>query len=111
MVTRLTLPHAAAIERRRHRQRGGDRVPGTRAGVFRQKITNAERVLAAVLYQRRLCTRQVLADLFEVSPRTIGNALTEVTPLLEQHGYAAKPATMKFSTAASLLASITTPCP
>jgi hypothetical protein len=77
---------------------GGDRIPGTRGGVFRQKITDAERILATVLYQRRLCTRQVLADLFQVSPRTIGNPLTEVVPLLEQDGYTAEPAGMRFST-------------
>jgi transposase len=111
MVMSLALPHAAAIERRRHRRRGDDRLPGTRGGVFRQKITDAERILATVLYQRRLCTRQVLADLFEVSPRTIGNALTEVAPLLENHGYVAEAAKKKFATAASLLASVTRPAP
>ncbi|MFD5088822.1 hypothetical protein ACFWOG_40240, partial [Kitasatospora sp. NPDC058406] len=30
------VPYAAAIEQRRHRQRGGDRRPGSRGGVFRQ---------------------------------------------------------------------------
>jgi hypothetical protein len=34
------VPYAAAIEQRRHRQRGGNRRPGTRGGVFRQKITD-----------------------------------------------------------------------
>ena len=111
MVMSLALPHAAAIEQRRHRRRGDDRLPGTRGGVFRQKITDTERILATVLYQRRLCTRQVLADLFEVSPRTIGNALTEVAPLLENHGYVTETAKKKFATAASLLASVMRPGP
>jgi len=107
MIERLSVPQAAQIERRRHQRRGGARLPGARGGVFRQKITDAERILATVLYQRGVCTRHVLAELFEVSPRTIGNALLEVRPLLEQDGHAATPATTRFSTAAALLASVT----
>jgi transposase len=107
MIQRLSVPQAAQIERRRHQRRGGARLPGARGGVFRQKITDAERILATVLYQRGVCTRHVLAELFEVSPRTIGNALLEVRPLLEHDGHAATPATTRFSTAAALLASVT----
>lgn len=70
-----------------------------RGGVFPQKITDAERVLATVLYQRRVCTRQVLAELFEVTPPTIGNAFRQVRPLLEQEGYIAPPAQSRYSTA------------
>ena len=80
LTERLALPHAAAIERRRHRQRGGDRTPGTRRGVFKQRLTDTERILATVLYQRKLCTREVLAEAFSVSRGTISNAITEVTP-------------------------------
>lgn len=83
--------HAAQTERLRHQRRGRDRLLGTRGGVFRQKITQAERILATVLRQRGLCTRDVLAHLFDVSPRTIGNAFTEVVPLLEQHGWTPAP--------------------
>ncbi|MFD7772522.1 hypothetical protein [Streptomyces sp. NPDC059787] len=46
LVDRITLPYQAALEERRHRQRGGDRRPGTRGGLFRQKITDADRILA-----------------------------------------------------------------
>ena len=107
LIERLSVLQAAQIERRRHQRRGGARLPGARGGVFRQKITDAERILAAVLYQRGACTRQALADLFEVSPRTIGNALLEVRPLLEQYGHLDTPAKTRFSTAAALLASVT----
>lgn len=62
LTKRIALLQAACVEERRHRRRGGDRLPKTRGGVFRQKITDAERVLATVLYKRGLCTRQVLAD-------------------------------------------------
>jgi transposase len=106
LIERLSVLQAAQIERRRHQRRGGARLPGARGGIFRQKITDAERILATVLYQRGACTRQVLADLFEVSPRTIGNALLEVRPLLEQDGHLATPAKTRFSSAVALLASV-----
>lgn len=107
LIERLTTPHAAAVERRRHRRRGADRLPRTRRGVFPQKITDTNRILATVLHQRRFCTRQVLADLFNVSRGTIGNANAEVAPLLEQHGPIIEPAGSKFATATESLNSFT----
>jgi len=107
LIERLTIPQAAAVERRRHRQRGGDRLPGTRRGVFPQRITDTNRILATVLYQRRFCTRQVLADLFNVSRGTISNAIAEVAPLLERHGAIIEPAGRKFATATDILNSVT----
>jgi hypothetical protein len=109
LVQRLSVPQAARIERLRHQRRGGERLPGTRGGVFLQKITTAERVLAVILYQRGLCTRNVLAQLFHVSPRTIGNAFQEVLPLLEQDGWTPAPGGQRFATATALLAAVTTP--
>jgi transposase len=109
MIERLSHHEAARTERHRYRRRGAERLPGARGGVFRQKITDAERVLATVLYQRGLCTRETLAELFEVSRRTIGNALLEVGPLLQQDGYIAIPAGSRFPTAAALLDSVTPP--
>ena len=100
---------AARAERHRRRLRGGERLPGARGGVFTQKITDAERVLATMLYQRGLGTHDTLAELFEVSRRTIGGVLREVGPLLDQHGYLATPAATRFATAAELLASLPAP--
>jgi hypothetical protein len=69
-LTERTVPVLAArAERHRHRLRGGERLPGARGGVFMQKITDAERVLATVLYRRGLSTHDTLAELFEVSRR------------------------------------------
>jgi Rhodopirellula transposase DDE domain len=106
MTDRIAVAYAAAVEQRRHRQRGGDRLPGTRGGVFRQKITDADRILATVLSQRRLCNQQALADLFAVSRGTIRNAIDDVLPLLGEDGHVATPAGRYYRTAADLLASI-----
>ncbi|WP_040783475.1 ISAzo13 family transposase [Rhodococcus ruber] len=106
LVERLAIRQAALVERRRYTRRGGERMPGGRGGIFLQKITDAERVLATVLHLRQLCTRAVLAELFQVSPRTIGNALLDVRPLLEQDGYILVPAPTRYRTTAELLAVI-----
>ncbi|MFG2045652.1 ISAzo13 family transposase [Dactylosporangium sp. NPDC048998] len=108
MTQRVAHLQAARTERHRHRRRGGERLPGARGGVFNQKITDAERVLATVLHQRRVCTQDVLADLFDVSRRTIGNVVREVGPILAQDGYIAAPGAPQFTTAATLLESLTT---
>ncbi|MGY1900121.1 ISAzo13 family transposase [Nocardia gipuzkoensis] len=106
LVARLTIRQAASVERRRHARRGGERMPGARGGVFYQKITDAERVLATVLRLRRLCTRTALAELFGVSPGTIRNAVLDVLPLLEQDGFTIAPAPTRYRSAAELLAAI-----
>src|SRR3954463_12088324 len=87
MTARVRHVQAARNERHRHRRRGGERLPGARGGVFTQKITDDERVLAAVLYQRKLCNQDPLAELFEVSRRTIGDVVREVGPILTQDGF------------------------
>jgi transposase len=102
LLDQLRLPHNAQVEHRRYHRRGRHRLPGTRGGVFQQKITDPERVLAAILYQRRACTRQVLADLFNVSPRTIGNILIDIRPLLDHAGYQPTPADIRYRSTAAL---------
>lgn len=87
MTARVRSVLEARGERHRHRRRGGEALPGARGGVFTQKITPNERILAAVLYQRGLCSQDTLAELFEVSRRTIGNVIREVGPALTQDGY------------------------
>jgi glutathione S-transferase len=106
MADRIAVSYAAAVEQRRHRRRGGDRLPGTRGGVLRQKITDADRILVTVLSQRRLGNQQTLADLFGTSRGTIRNAIDDVLPLLEEDGYLATPADRYYRTAADLSASL-----
>lgn len=106
LIGRLSLQQAAEAERRKHRQRGADRQFGARGGIFSEKITDAERVLATILCLRKVCSRDVMADLFQVSRRTIGNAVLWVRPLLEQDGYTTTRSARMYSTAADLLSVI-----
>lgn len=80
LTERVKHVQDARNERHRHRRRGGERLPGARGGIFTQKITDDESVLATVLYQRKLCTQDTLAELFDVSRRTIGEVVREVGP-------------------------------
>nr|WP_325098775.1 ISAzo13 family transposase [Nocardia gipuzkoensis] len=107
LVDRISVSYRAAIERRRHHQRGGERRPGTRGGVFRQKITDADRILATVLDQRKLCDQHTLAELFGVSRGTIRNAIDDVAPLLQQDGHTTTPSARRFATATEIFAFIT----
>ncbi|MBB5775040.1 hypothetical protein HD596_001796 [Nonomuraea jabiensis] len=109
LLEKLIVPYAAAIEQRRHRQRGGNRRPGTRSGVFRQKITDGDRILATILYQRRVCTLNVLAELFDISKGTLWNAINDVFPVLDTHHAPITPADHRYATAADLLTSIQAP--
>jgi Helix-turn-helix of DDE superfamily endonuclease len=106
LVDRLSVRQAALVERRRHQRRGGARLPGTRGGIFRQKITDAERILTTILHLRQVCTQQALADLFDVTRGTIRNAFADVLPLLEQDGLHLPPASSRLRSAADVLASI-----
>jgi hypothetical protein len=105
LTERLTARQAAHAERLSHQRRGGPRQPGTRGGVFPQKISNSERVLLTILYQRRLCTLDVLAGtLGDVSRSAIGNVIRETRPLLQQEGHIPCHAPTRYRTAADLLA-------
>ena len=103
MTRRAEAVQAARRQRHRHRRRGGERLPGARGGVFTQKITDAERVLATVLHQRNLCSQETLAELFEVSRRTISDVVREVGPILRQDGYQPTPAPTRYPDAAAIL--------
>ncbi len=103
-LTRQVRPVLEArTERHRHRRRGGERLPGARGGVFTQKITTDERILATVLYQRRLCTQDTLAELFHVSRRTIGDVVREVGPILADKGHSPTPAETRLPKATAFL--------
>ncbi|GLW99408.1 ISAzo13 family transposase [Microtetraspora sp. NBRC 16547] len=105
LTQRLAAQQVAQGERLGYQRRGGPRQPGSRSGVFPQKISNCERVLLTIRYQRKLCTLDVLTDaLGDVSRSSIGNVVRETRPLLEQAGHIPVPATIRYRAAADLLA-------
>ena len=106
LTGQLAPLQAAQAERLSYQRRGGLRQPGTRGGVFHQKISNSERVLLAILYQRRLCMMDVLASLLGVCRSSIGNAIRETRPLLHQAGHVPVPATARYRTGSNLLAAV-----
>jgi hypothetical protein len=59
-------------EQGRLRQRGGERIRTGGAGA-KDKLTTADRVLATVLYLRKLGTRNLIAQLFEDSSVSFGH--------------------------------------
>jgi hypothetical protein len=104
LIKRLAPLQAAQAERLGYQRRGGLRQPTARGGVFHQKISNTERVLLATLYQRHLCTMDVLASLLGVCRSSVGNAIRETRPLLDQAGHVPTPATARYRTGCDLLA-------
>jgi hypothetical protein len=106
-LTRQLAPlQAAQAERLGYQRRGGPRQPSARGGVFHQKISNGERVLLTILYQRRLCTMDVLASLLGVCRSSIGNAIRETRPLLGQAGHIPTPAPARYRTGSDLIAAM-----
>jgi hypothetical protein len=101
LTSRLAARQVAQAERLTYQRRGGPRQPGTRGGVFHQKISNSERILLALLYQRRLCTLDALGD---VSRSAVGNVIRETLPLLQHQDRLPRPAPNRYRTAADLLA-------
>ncbi len=71
----------------------------------RPKLTNADRILATVLYLRKLCTQAVLVgELCAVDRSRVTEAIREIRPLLEEHGHAITPATARFPAPGDLIA-------
>jgi plasmid maintenance system antidote protein VapI len=106
LTAQLAPLQAAQAERLGYQRRGGPRQPSARGGVFHQKISNAERVLLAILYQRHLCTMEVLASVLGVCRSSIGNAIRETRPLLHQAGHVPAPAPARYRTGSDLLAAV-----
>lgn len=105
LARRLAPRQVAQVERASYQRRGADRQPGSRSGVFPQKLGDRERVVVAILYLRRLCTLDILADVLgNVSRSSIGNVVREIRPLLAEGRLLPPPATTRYRTATELLA-------
>jgi transposase len=110
LARRLAPRQIAQVERASYQRRGADRQPGSRGGVFPQKLGDRERVVVAILYLRKLCTLDILADaLGDVSRSSIGNVVREIRPLLAEGGLLPLPATTRYRTATELLAAAQDP--
>lgn len=81
----------------RSQQRGGERVRARGAGA-KDKLTIPDRVLATVLYLRKLGTRDLIAQLFGVNAHTMTRAVHQVRPLLAENGHTIPPSTARFRT-------------
>jgi transposase len=103
LIAELAGPQEAQREQARHQRRGTERRRAAGAGP-RPKLTNADRILATVLYLRKLCTQAVLGQLFAVDRSRVTEAIREIRPLLEEHGHAITPATARFPAPADLIA-------
>jgi hypothetical protein len=108
LVTDLTADLTAHREHQRRQRRGAERIRAPGAGRH-PKLTDPDRILATVLYQRKLCTQAVLADMFKVDRKTITIAVRDVTPLLQAHGHTVTPSTARFTTPSDVTAFLTTP--
>ena len=105
ITTELAEPQARHHEQARHTRRGADRIRARGAG-RQPRLSDHDRVLATVLYLRRICTQAVLGELFAVDRSTITTAVRQTRPLLQQHGHAIPPSTARFPTTADLIAYI-----
>ncbi|MGH3595916.1 MAG: ISAzo13 family transposase, partial [Mycobacterium sp.] len=102
LIAELAGPQEAQREQARHRRRGTERRRAAGAGP-RLRLTDADRVLATVLYLRKLCTQAVLAELFAVDRSRITEAVRGTRPLIEERGHAITPSTARFPAPADLI--------
>ncbi|MFJ3230581.1 transposase family protein, partial [Streptomyces sp. NPDC086787] len=101
LVDQLSQRLEELREHGRSRQRGGDRIRARGAGA-KDKLTTADRLLATVLYLRRLGTRDLIAQLFGVNGSTLTRAIHQVQPLLAEDGCTVRPSTARFRTPADI---------
>ncbi|MFD5088821.1 hypothetical protein ACFWOG_40235 [Kitasatospora sp. NPDC058406] len=72
-------------------------------------MTDGDRILVTILYRRRVCGLDPLAELFGVCRSTLWNAIKDVLPILDARRIDITPAEHRHTTAADLLASVNEP--
>src|SRR3954451_18201800 len=92
----LAPAQAALAAQRRFEQRGGSRRRAAGAGST-GLLTEADRVLVTVVYQRQLCSMNVLSDLLGVNANSIGQAVADTRALLAEHGRTIAASTLRFA--------------
>ena len=95
---------AARAQQRYSEQRGGRarRATGKLRG-GKPLFDDPARVLITLVYQRQVCSMNVLADLLEVTATCIGDLVKETREVLEDHGHHPGVASIRFAAAADLL--------
>jgi len=95
---------AARAHQRYSEQRGGRarRATGKLRG-SKPLFDDATRLLITLIYQRQVCSMNVLADLLEVTGVCIGDLVRETREVLEDHSHSPAIASVRFSTARDLL--------
>jgi len=107
LIAELTPALEQLRERERRTHRGGPRQRARGAGA-KDKLTPADRVLLTVLYLRKLGTRDLFAEFFDINGSTLTRAVHQVQPLLAEHGHTIAPSTARFRTPADVAAFLTT---
>jgi hypothetical protein len=97
----LAPAQAALAAQRRFEQRGRARRRAAGAGST-GLLTDADRLLVTVVYQRQLCSMNVLSDLLGVNANSIGQAIAETRQLLAEHGRTIPASTLRFAAAYAL---------
>ena len=72
---------------RHSQQRGGRARRATRNLPSRSLFDDAARLLIRLLYQRQVCSMNVLSDLLEVTATCIGDTVKQTREALEDHGH------------------------
>ena len=95
---------AARAQQRYSQQREGRARRATGKPRGKPLFDDPARVLLTLLYQRQVCSMNVLADLLEVTATCIGDLVKETREILEDHGHDPGVAPVRFATHDALLA-------
>jgi hypothetical protein len=104
LAARLALSQAARAQQRYSQQRGGRARRATGNPRAKPLFGDAARLLLTLLYQRQVCSMNVLADLLEVTATCIGDLVKQTREVLEDHGHHAGVAPARFATPDALIA-------
>lgn len=104
LAATLAPAQAARAQQRYSQQRGGRVRRATGNVRARPLFGDAARLLLTLLYQRQVCSMNVLADLLEVTATCIGNLVKETRDILEDHRHDPGVAPVRFTTCDALLA-------
>lgn len=104
LAAALAPAQAARTQQRYNEQRGGRARRATGKVRHNPLFDHPARLLLTLLYQRQVCSMNVLADLLEVTATCIAGHVRETREVLEDHGHFPGTAPVRFNTACHLLA-------